>query len=471
GAVGAAGCGAGVPVREPRHRDRRDPRAPARADLRLPVRHAAHRAAAHPGRRAPPAHRPRPVRRRAGRRAEGGHPHRAGGHALHGVRPGRSPLARRGPPRAAPARPRLHRPRRGGARRARGAVPRPAAPVRGVLRRGPAPAVHRGVAPRDRAHPARPQAAAPAAVLPAPGARETQVPRRLGVGGRCLDQRRAAGADRAAAAGGRIVRTFAELYGREPDGRWAGPGRVNLIGEHVDYADGLCLPFAIAQRTVVEVARRDDDRLRLRSLSEDGGFDGDLADVGPGRPEGWSGYVAGVLWALREAGYRVGGIDVLVTDTVPLGSGLSSSAALECAVAIAVDDLYGLGLGGSPEGRKVLVDACRRAENDVVGAQTGGMDQAASLLGTAGHALLLDTRDGSTRQVPFAPAEVGLTLLVIDTKVRHSHAGGEYGARRASVEKAAAVLGRSLRDVTVADLAALDADLLPRARHVVTEID
>lgn len=267
------------------------------------------------------------------------------------------------------------------------------------------------------------------------------------------------------------MRTFAELYGREPDGRWAGPGRVNLIGEHVDYADGLCLPFAIAQRTVVEVARRDDDRLRLRSLSEDGGFDGDLADVGPGRPEGWSGYVAGVLWTLREAGYRVGGIDVLVTDTVPLGSGLSSSAALECAVAIAVDDLYGLGLGGSPEGRKVLVDACRRAENDVVGAQTGGMDQAASLLGTAGHALLLDTRDGSTRQVPFAPAEVGLTLLVIDTKVRHSHAGGEYGARRASVEKAAAVLGRSLRDVTVADLAALDADLLPRARHVVTEID
>src|SRR5690606_22370157 len=243
------------------------------------------------------------------------------------------------------------------------------------------------------------------------------------------------------------------------------------IGEHVDYADGLCLPFAIAQRTVVEVARRDDDRLRLRSLSEDGGFDGDLADVGPGRPEGWSGYVAGVLWALREAGYRVGGIDVLVTDTVPLGSGLSSSAALECAVAIAVDDLYGLGLGGSPEGRKVLVDACRRAENDVVGAQTGGMDQAASLLGTAGHALLLDTRDGPTRQLPFAPAEVGLTLLVIDTKVRHSHAGGEYGARRASVEKAAAVLGRSLRDVTVADLAALDADLLPRARHVVTEID
>jgi len=268
------------------------------------------------------------------------------------------------------------------------------------------------------------------------------------------------------------VTTFTELFDREPDGRWAGPGRVNLIGEHVDYADGLCLPFAIQQRTVVEVAKRGDDRLRLRSRSEDGGFDGELADVGPGRPDGWSGYVAGVLWALRAAGRAVGGIDLLVTDTVPLGSGLSSSAALECGAALAVDDLYGLGLGGSAEGRKVLVDACRRAENDVVGAQTGGMDQAASLLGTAGHALLLDTHDESTRQVPFAPAEYGLALLIIDTKVRHSHADNEYGARRASVEKAADALGRpSLRDATLDDLAALDADLLPRARHIVTEID
>jgi galactokinase len=268
------------------------------------------------------------------------------------------------------------------------------------------------------------------------------------------------------------VSTFAELFGREPDGRWAGPGRVNLIGEHVDYADGLCLPFAIAERTVVEVAKREDDRLRLRSLSEDGGFDGDLADVGPGRPEGWAGYVAGVLWALRAAGYPIGGIDLLVTDTVPVGSGLSSSAALECGAALAVDDLYGLGLGGSTEGRQVLVDACRRAENDVVGAQTGGMDQAASLLGTVGHALLLDTHDDSTRQVPFDPADVGLTMLIIDTKVRHSHADNEYGARRASVEKAADALGRaSLRDATVDDLAALDPELLPRARHIVTEID
>ncbi len=265
--------------------------------------------------------------------------------------------------------------------------------------------------------------------------------------------------------------TFEELFGRARHGRWAGPGRVNLIGEHVDYADGLCLPFAIPQRTVVEVAARPDTVLRLHSESEEGGFEGDLDDVGPGSPEGWAGYVAGVLWALREAGHPVGGVDLLVTDTVPLGSGLSSSAALECAAALAVDDLFGLGLGGSPDGRHVLVSACRRAENDVVGALTGGMDQAASLLGTAGHALLLDTHDESTRQVPFAPAEAGLTLLVIDTKVRHSHAHNQYGARRASVENAAATLGRpSLRDAELADLTALDAELLPRARHVVTEI-
>jgi galactokinase len=268
------------------------------------------------------------------------------------------------------------------------------------------------------------------------------------------------------------VSTFAELFERGPDGRWAGPGRVNLIGEHVDYADGLCLPFAIAQRTVVEVAKRTDERLRLRSRSERGGFESDLTEVGPGRPDGWAGYVAGALWALRAVGHPVGGIDLLVTDTVPVGSGLSSSAALECAAALAVDDLFGLGLGDSTEGRKELAAACRRAENDIVGAQTGGMDQAASLLGTAGHALLLDTHDESTRQVPFDPAEVGLTLLIIDTKVRHSHADGQYGARRASVEKAAAALGRaSLRDATVDDLATLDADLLPRARHVVTEIE
>jgi galactokinase len=261
--------------------------------------------------------------------------------------------------------------------------------------------------------------------------------------------------------------SFVDSYGHEPAGRWAAPGRVNLIGEHVDYAQGLCLPFAIAERTVVEVAARTDGRVRLRSTAEDDGWDGALDAIGPGSPEGWAGYAAGVLWGLREAGHAVGGIDLLVTDTVPLGAGLSSSAALECAVALAVDDLYGLSLD-----RRELAAACIRAENDVVGAATGGMDQAASLLSTAGHALLLDSRDGSTRQVPFAPADDGLLVLVIDTKVRHRLTDGRYGERRAAVEKAAAALRlRSLREATAADLATLHGELRLRARHVVTEIE
>jgi galactokinase len=265
--------------------------------------------------------------------------------------------------------------------------------------------------------------------------------------------------------------SFADLFGREPAGHWAAPGRVNLIGEHVDYADGLCLPFAIAQRTVVAAAARDDTTLRLRSLSEEDAVEIDLDAVGQGSPAGWGGYAAGVLWALRAAGHPVRGLDLLVTDTVPLGAGLSSSAAVECATALAADDLFGLGLGGSPDGRRQLATACVRAENEVVGAATGGMDQAAALLATAGHALLLDTHDGSTRQVPFDPATAGLQVLVIDTKVRHHLADGQYGNRRAAVEKAADALGLpSLREASLDQLAGLDAEPARRARHTITEI-
>jgi galactokinase len=265
--------------------------------------------------------------------------------------------------------------------------------------------------------------------------------------------------------------SFSAEFGRDPQGRWAAPGRVNLIGEHVDYAEGLCLPFAIAQRTVVAAATRDDDRLRLHSLAEHDPVDIDLDAVGDGSPAGWGGYPAGVLWALRAAGHPVRGLDLLVTDTVPLGAGLSSSAAVECATALAADDLFGLGLGDTHEGRQELAAVCIRAENEVVGAATGGMDQTVSLLGAAGHALLLDTRDWSTRQVPFDPTAAGLHLLVIDTKVRHQLADGQYGNRRAAVEKAAAVLGLpSLRDATVEQVETLDPELAKRARHIVTEI-
>ena len=267
------------------------------------------------------------------------------------------------------------------------------------------------------------------------------------------------------------VAAFTELTGTAPDGVWAAPGRVNLIGEHTDYNEGLVLPFAIEPRTDVAGARRDDDRVRVSSRQRPGEVvDADLAKLSPDEMGGWSAYALGVLWVLREDGHAVSGLDLALDGRVPLGSGLSSSASLECAVALAVNDLCGLGLDG-----EALAAVCQRAENDAVGAPTGPMDQRASMLCTAGHALLLDTRDMSTEQVPLDPDADGLTLIVVDSRVHHEHADNAYGDRRRSCEEASRLLGiRALRDVT-ADRLAVALDRLPddemrrRVRHVVTE--
>jgi galactokinase len=270
---------------------------------------------------------------------------------------------------------------------------------------------------------------------------------------------------------------FRTAYGRSPAGVWSAPGRVNLMGEHTDYNAGLCLPIALPHRTFVAVSPRDDGLLRVRSAQDDNGWEGSLADVGEGRPAGWASYVAGVPWALAADGAELPGLDVWVDGHVPVGAGLSSSAALECAVAVAVDDLAGLGLGGSDEGRARLAAACMRAENVVAGAPTGGMDQAASLRCTAGNALLLDCRDGSVEQEPLDVEAVGLALLVIDTRASHRLVDGQYGERRATCEAAARTLGvTSLREIEVTELDAA-IDRLPdeesrrRVRHVVTEIE
>lgn len=273
-----------------------------------------------------------------------------------------------------------------------------------------------------------------------------------------------------------VVEEFRRQYGGEPAGVWAAPGRVNLIGEHVDYADGLCLPLALAHRTYVALSPRTDGQLRLHSVQQpDDAWEGSLDDVGAGSATGWAAYAAGVAWALREEGHDVPGFDACVDGQVPLGAGLSSSAALECAVAVAVDEVAGLGLAGDDAGRRVLARACQRAENDIAGAATGGMDQAVALRSRQGCALLLDTRDDGVEHVPLDLDAAGLTLLVVDTRAEHSLADGQYADRRSACERATEALGvASLRDVPVEGLeetlAPLEADLRPRARHVVTEI-
>jgi galactokinase len=269
-----------------------------------------------------------------------------------------------------------------------------------------------------------------------------------------------------------VADRFQELYGTGPEGVWAAPGRVNLIGEHTDYNDGFVMPFALPHTTVAAVARREDGRLRLHSADIDAGpVELSLDDLAPETDKSWTAYPAGVVWALREAGHEIDGADIHLASTVPSGAGLSSSAALEVVVALALNDLYQLGLRGWQ-----LARLCQRAENVYVGAPTGIMDQTASACCEDGHALFLDTRDLSQKQIPFDLAAEGMRLLVVDTQVKHAHSDGEYGKRRAGCEKGAALLGvDALRDVAYDDLdAALDRlgdedEVRRLVRHVVTE--
>ncbi len=269
-----------------------------------------------------------------------------------------------------------------------------------------------------------------------------------------------------------VAERFAELYGAEPEGVWAAPGRVNLIGEHTDYNDGFVMPFALPHQAVAAVSRRDDGVLRLHSQDVEGGIvELRLDALAPQTDREWTAYPAGVVWALREAGHEVTGADIHLSSTVPTGAGLSSSAALEVVIALALNDLYDLGLQ-----RWRLARLCQRAENVYVGAPTGIMDQTASACCEQGHALFLDTRDLSQQQIPFDLVAEGLRLLVVDTRVKHAHSGGEYGKRRAGCEKGAALLGvDALRDIPYdgldAALARLgdEEEVIRLVRHVVTE--
>jgi galactokinase len=270
-------------------------------------------------------------------------------------------------------------------------------------------------------------------------------------------------------AGADATAWFRECYAAAPMGSWRAPGRVNLIGEHTDYNDGLVLPFAIGLGTVAAAAPRGDDILELRSRqAPEDAVSVRLGELRPGSVTGWAAYPAGMAWALAAAGHQVAGARVAIDSDLPLGAGLSSSAALECAVALALTELSGLGVP-----RPELVRLAQRAENEFAGMPCGIMDQSASLLGQEGSALLIDCQSGAVAAVPLDPAAAGMALLIIDTGVRHVLADGSYADRRRECEQAARALGlASLRGITddpesVSRLS--DPVLRRRARHVVTE--
>lgn len=251
-----------------------------------------------------------------------------------------------------------------------------------------------------------------------------------------------------------VADEFEELYGAAPEGVWAAPGRVNLIGEYTDFNEGFVMPLALPHTAVAAVSRRPDGVLRVHSADVPGGVVRlGVDELVPLSDTGWAAYPAGVVWALREAGHAIPGADIHLRSTVPTGAGLSSSAALEVVTALALNDLYELGLS-APESAVLA----QRAENAFVGVPCGVMDQMAAACCTDGHALYLDTRDLSQRQVPFDLAAVGLELLVVDTRVKHSLGDGAYAQRRAACESGARALGaRTLREVEYAQLpAALD---------------
>jgi galactokinase len=261
---------------------------------------------------------------------------------------------------------------------------------------------------------------------------------------------------------------FATTYGREPDGLWFAPGRVNLMGGP-DYTEGFVLPFALGVGVTVTAARRKDRRIALVSRqqrTEPVVLDIDALE--PGSVPGWAAYPAGMAWALRQAGYQIAGAEIAIDADLPAGAGLSSSAALECATALALTELHQV-----PVPRPELAALARRAENDFAGVPSGIMDQIAALLSRAGHALLLDCRTGTGTPVPLDPAAAGLALLVIDTRARHALGDGRYAERRRDCDRAASALHvRSLRDVTdVGQLTRLSGDpsLQRLAGHVLAE--
>jgi len=264
-----------------------------------------------------------------------------------------------------------------------------------------------------------------------------------------------------------IDNKFVEVFGNRADIIAAAPGRVNLIGEHIDYSDGFVLPFAIKDQTYAAVKVRHDRKVRIASVQRRHKIvEVNLDSVKPGLKGEWERYPLSVVWALGIDK----GLDIMIDGHVPLGAGLSSSAALECSVATALNHLFSLGFS-----LEELARLTQKGENEYVGVPCGIMDQSVSLMAHAGSALLLDCRDLTTRNIVFDVASSGLELLIIDTQAHHSLTDGGYAQRRASCESAVAKLGiTSLRDLTLDQLQnsrqLLSETEFIRARHAVTEM-
>jgi galactokinase len=263
---------------------------------------------------------------------------------------------------------------------------------------------------------------------------------------------------------------FEARFGYAPTGIWSAPGRVNLIGEHTDYNLGFVLPFAINRRTYAAIALRTDSLVRVASSFSDVQHQVDLTEIAKNAENDWAAYPFGVAWAVAKLAQRTGiGFDAYFESDVPVGSGLSSSAAIECSTALALNDLWQTGLS-----RPELARAGQLAENEIVGAPTGIMDQSASLLGERDHAVFLDCKSLEAESIELGFDAAGLELLIIDTRVAHRLNDGGYATRRAACELGASQMGAtSLREVSVAQLdkakEIMDDITFRRVRHIVTE--
>jgi galactokinase len=266
-----------------------------------------------------------------------------------------------------------------------------------------------------------------------------------------------------------LANTFTAIFSGNPEIVCEAPGRVNLIGEHVDYCDGFVMPFAISDRTYAAIKRRSDRKILISSMQRPNEiFETSLDDLQPSGGGDWERYICGVIWAFGD--HITSGLEILIDGHVALGAGLSSSAALECSVAFGLDQLFETGFSLAQ-----LAKLAQRAENDFVGMPCGIMDQSVSLMAQAGSALLLDCRDLSTEQIPFDLASAGLELLIIDTQAHHALVDGGYAERRASCESATAKLGiKALRDCSISNLEDSRNKLTEleymRAKHVVNDI-